>query len=491
MRSPHLVRLSSVGVLFGILAIGLISAAGGALVWQLASGIANGDAHSKNSEAVRIAARKVSNDRTEVALQTRDGAAWGGFITPESRFLPADAEPDQWRFSSPILLEAERPDREPLKIALLQTIHGSPVERRNAFRLAIADINNAGGVFGRPVQGVIADFNLDEEFIVASARRLVEEDAIDAFVGPTFSSSAVVIAGQVASPLQTPTISPSASSPLVTTAESGDFFFRTTPSDGAGQGDVLAMLASQQGHERIGVLYRDDAYGKGLAAEVAAAFVGEHASRALDHTQPQTYRRELEAVAADGATLLMVLGCWREAATVILESLEHGLFDRFLLGDCAQSGHLFSALGPEIAVGLTGTSPTFGDENDSTRFFNRRFAEMFGQPPPPNITFVPSVYDATIAVALAAQAAGSTDGVAIRDRLRRISDGEGAAFTADRLAEALAALADGRDIDYAGAVSSMDWDANGDITRFTIGVWRFAEDGEIEVIRRIPIDLTN
>lgn len=115
---------------------------------------------------------------------------------------------------------------------------------------------------------------------------------------------------------------------------------------------------------------------------------------------------------------------------------------------------------------------------------------MFGQSPPANITFVPSVYDATIAVALAAQAADSTEGIAIRDQLRGISDGEGTAFTADRLAEALAALEQGEDIDYTGAVSSMDWDANGDITRFTIGVWRFAEDGEIEVIRRFPIDLS-
>lgn len=478
-------RLLPLVILLSVFAIGL----GGVLVWQLESGGASGDSPASSTDEVRIAARKVSNDRTEVALQTRDGAEWSELVTPDSRFLPADAEMDQWRFSSPIALDSERSDGAPLKIALLQTIHGSPVERRNAFRLAIADINNAGGVFGRPVLGVIADFNLDEEFIVASAKRLVEEDGINAFVGPTFSSSSVIIARQVSSPLQIPTVSPSASSPLVTTADPDDFFFRTTPSDGAGQGDVLATLASEQGHERIGVLYRDDAYGSGLAAEVAAAFDGQLVSRALDHTQPETYLSELEAVATGDATLLMVLGCWQEAATVIMESLEHGLFDQFLLGDCAQSGNLFSVLGPEIAVGLTGTSPTFGEENNSTRLFNLRFTEMFGQPPPPNVTFVPSVYDATIAVALAAQAAGSIEGVAIRDQLRGISDGEGAAFTSDRLAEALAALKQGEDIDYTGAVSSMDWDANGDITRFTIGVWRFAEDGQIEVIRRIPVDL--
>ena len=53
----------------------------------------------------------------------------------------------------------------------------------------------------------------------------------------------------------------------------------------------------------------------------------------------------------------------------------------------------------------------------------------------------------------------------------------------------LRAAANGEPFDYRGVESSLAWDANGDITRFTIGVWRFDADGQIEITRRIAYDL--
>ena len=458
-------------------------------IWQIADGEHQADTSSGTTNEVRIAARRLDDGRTEVALQQRERHAWSARITPDARFIPADAEPGQWFHSSALILDQPQPQLGPLKIAMLQTIHGSPVERRHAFRLAIAHINEAGGVFGQPVVGVIADFNLDQDFIVASATRLIEEDGFHAFVGPTFSSSAVIIAEQVANPLRIPTVSASASSPLLTTADPGDFVFRTTPSDGAGQGAILADLAKRRGHDRIAVLYRDDAYGRGLANEVVKAFDGDARSLPVDHANGVSFLDEIEQVSINHATVLLVLGCWKESAAIISQSLDSGRFDQFLLGDCAQSPHLFNALGPDIATGLTGVAPAFADHNRSTRFFIDRFTQTVGHPPTPNVTFVPSVYDATIAVALAAQAAQSTDGPAIRDHLRQISDGNGIRLTADRLAEALETLAAGQPIDYTGAISSLDWDQYGDLTRFTIGVWQFNADAGFDIIERFEVNV--
>ena len=222
-------------------------------IWQVAGVDGQSRTSSESSGDVRIAVRKLDDGRTEVALQRRQSEGWSDRIAPDARFLPVDAELGRWYRSSPVPVGEQTVGPGPLKIALLQTIHGAPVERRQAFKLAIADINQAGGVFGQPVIGVIADFNLDEQFIVASAKRLVEEDGVHIFVGPTFSSSSSIISQQVSNPLRIPTISPSASSPELTTADPGDYFFRTTPSDGAGQGVILADYAQEQGHERIGV----------------------------------------------------------------------------------------------------------------------------------------------------------------------------------------------------------------------------------------------
>ena len=483
-------RFHTLRILAATAALALIAIAG----WQLAIGDDHEPDGPTSAGEVRIAARALEDGSTEVALQRRDGVGWTGYIAPEARFLGPNVEVGRWFHSNaialaPTTLAEPAPRSGPLKIALLQTIHGAATDRRRAFKLAIAHLNEAGGVFGRPVIGVIADFNLDEQFIVASATRLVEEEGVHAFVGPTFSSTSLIISEQVSNPLQIPTVSPSATSPALTLADPGDFFFRTSPSDGAGQGAVLAELAREQGHERIAILYRDDAWGQGLADEVLRSLTDEAIALPIDHVNGVSFLPEIGEVAESGATVLVVLGCWKEAAAVISESLESGSFDQFLLGDCGQSRSLFDALGADIATGLSGTAPTVGVTTDSNSFFIAGYTEMWGEPPPANVSYVPSVYDATISLALAAQAAQSTDGSAIRDQLRAISDGRGVNLSADELALALEALGDGRDIDYQGAVSSLDWDEHGDITRFTIGIWQFTIDGEIEILRQIPIDL--
>ena len=479
-------HLHPIRLIAALTAVALIAV----LAWQLASGDGHDPSAANSASELRIAARPLDDGHTEVALQRRGSDGWGDYITPDARFLEPGAEIGRWRHSTPIRLSEAETSVEPLKIALLQTVHGAAVDRRRAFKLAIAHVNAAGGVFGRPVVGIIADFNLDEEFIVASARRLVEEEGVHAFVGPTFSSTSLIISEQISNPLRIPTVSPSATSPALTDADPGDFFFRTSPSDGAGQGAVLADLAREQGHQRIAILHRDDAWGKGLADEVLRSSTAESIALPIDHVNGASYLPEIRQAVDFGATLLLVLGCWREAATLIGESLQSGSFDRFLLGDCGQSRSLFDALGADIATGLRGTAPTVGETTDSSSFFVAGYTAMWGEPPPANVSYVPSVYDATISLALAAQAAQSTNGPAIRDQLRGISDGQGTSLGADQLALALEALGSGRDVDYQGAVSSLDWDEHGDITRFTIGVWQFTADGEVEVLRRIPIDLT-
>jgi len=108
----------------------------------------------------------------------------------------------------------------------------------------------------------------------------------------------------------------------------------------------------------------------------------------------------------------------------------------------------------------------------------------------PVLAYVKEAYDATVALALAAQAAGRMDGIAIRDRLRAVGSSPGAVVNAgpSGVAEALRILATGGEIDYQGASGSMDWDANGDLRRGHIGVWRFTEDERIEEVEAVAFE---
>ena len=73
-------------------------------------------------------------------------------------------------------------------------------DRQRAFHLAVAHLNQAGGVFGRPVEAVVADTKLNPDTAVAEARRLIEDEGVHAIVGPSTSANARPVAEQVAGP---------------------------------------------------------------------------------------------------------------------------------------------------------------------------------------------------------------------------------------------------------------------------------------------------
>lgn len=63
---------------------------------------------------LRIAARRVQNDRVEFALQQRHpGQAWGELQLPDSRFFPMATEAGRWLVSSPLAVMSGVPIAEP------------------------------------------------------------------------------------------------------------------------------------------------------------------------------------------------------------------------------------------------------------------------------------------------------------------------------------------------------------------------------------------
>ena len=391
--------------------------------------------------------------------------------------------------SAPACASGSESAATPLKIGLLLDFSSGSEEkardRERAFKLAVQHVNAAGGVFGRPVETVTGDSTRDPAVAVEEARRMIEEDGVHALVGPNSSANSLPVAEQVAGPTGIPVISPSATSPLLTNAADSDFFFRTALSDSA-QGPVLAQVTRDLGFTNVGLVYRDDAWGRGLYESFAAAWTGGLQPVVLPPEQT-TFLSELEESASEGAEALVVLTFEAEAAVVIREAVESGLYSRFMLGDALKSPVLGGAVSDTIA-GAYGTAGVAAPESATAEDWDAAFVAEYGNLP--EYAYVRETYDATIALALAAQAAGSVDGTAIRDRLRSVGSGPGTvtAPTAAGVAEALRILGEGGAVDYEGAATTMDWDGNGDLRRGHIGVWRFTDDGRIEDLHSVRFD---
>ena len=385
---------------------------------------------------------------------------------------------------------SQAPDAAPpLKLGLLLDFTGVSEEkardRERGFALAVQQVNAAGGVLGRPVETVTRDSTRDPAVAVEVARRMIEEDGVHAIVGPNSSANSLPVVEEVAGPAGIPVVSPSATSPLLTNAADGDFFFRTALSDSA-QGPVLAQVTRDLGFTNVGLVYRDDAWGRGLYGSFTAAWTGGLQAVVLPPEQT-TFLSELRETASGGAEALVVLTFEAEAAVVIREAVESGLYSRFMLGDALKSPALGAAVGGVVA-GAYGTASAPAPESASLDDWNAAFVAEYGNLPA--YAYVRETYDAAIALALAAQAAGSVDGAAIRDQLRGVGGGPGTAIapTATGVAEALRILDEGGAVDYDGAATTMDWDGNGDLRRGHIGVWRFTSDGRIEDLASVHFD---
>ena len=381
---------------------------------------------------------------------------------------------------------------EPLRLGVVLDFSGALGEHgpigRQAAELAMAQINSAGGILGRPLEIYFADGKTDPAAAVAAARGLLAEHRVHAIVGAMGSASTLALARQVTIPAHIPTVTPTSTAPEISQLDDGDFVFRASASDSA-QGAVLAQLVTDEGHAAAAVVYRDDAYGRGLFHSFVQNFRGRAEGLAITE-EKESYLAELRRLAAGRNSALVLLTYPLETEIMVREALHHELFRRFVFADSTRMADLMNRIDRVALDGVKGTSPALRDglDHPSTRAFLDAYRDRYGAAP----TFGPgaSVYDSVLCLALAAEKAGGTGGAAIRDALRPVCSGPGEEHIASAasIASALDALRAGRDIDYQGAFTTVDWNAAGDVANGYVDVWDY-KGGEIASLKLVPYDL--
>ena len=175
-----------------------------------------------------------------------------------------------------------------------------------------------------------------------------------------------------------------------------------------------------------------------------------------------------------------------EAIVILREALDNDIYDQFVLHGPMKDLRTVEAIGSARLGGMHGIAAVADRTSASSVAWEEAYVAEYGGLPV--LAYVKETYRRRHRLALAAQAAGSTDGAAIRDQLRVVASGADEAVTAgaEGIRRALEILADGGAVNYEGASTTLDWDANGDLLRGQIGVWRFREDGQIEEVRVVP-----
>ncbi len=323
-------------------------------------------------------------------------------------------------------------------------------DMEGAVKAAAKEVSDSGLLLdGSTVTVVSADTGcVDANLSVASAERLITADGVKGIVGGMCSGETGAALNNVAVPNGMVMISPSATSPGLSTAEDNGLFFRTAPSD-ARQGQVMADILKDRGITSVAVTYTNNDYGKGLADSFQSAYEaagGKVTINAAHEDGKGDYSAEVGALAAAGGEVLVVAGYVDQGgAGIVNGALDTGAFSKFMFPD----GMVSAALETNFAAKTEGS---FGQQpgNDSeggAKFLEIATAAGFNG----TNAFAPESYDAAALIMLAMQAAGSSDPKVYKDKVMDVANAPGELILPGELAKALQILKDGGDVDFVGA----------------------------------------
>jgi len=321
-----------------------------------------------------------------------------------------------------------------------------------AAEMAMKEVSDSGKLMGgSTVVSVRGDSTcVDAAAATASAERLVTSDKVAAIMGADCSGVTGAILQNVARPNGVAMISPSATSPALSTAEDDGLFFRTAPSD-ARQGVVMADVITGRGITSVALTYTNNDYGKGLAESFQAAFEaagGTITISAAHEDGKADYSAEVASLAAAGGDLLVVAGYIDQGGKGIIQgSIDSGAFSAFYLPDGMYGTPLVAAIGAPLN-GTFGDVPGTDSEGAAT-FQTMATAAGFDG----TASFTGESYDAAALIMLAMAAANSTASKDWSAKVMEIANAPGEPIQPGELAKALDLIAAGTDIDYVGATA--------------------------------------
>ena len=316
--------------------------------------------------------------------------------------------------------------------------------------LAMSEVNDAGNFMGggKTLVSVRADSTcIDSAAATAAAERLITADKVAAMVGADCSGVTTAILQNVALANGIVMVSPSATSPALSTIEDNDLFFRTAPSD-ARQGEVVADVLMDKGYKSAAMTYTNNDYGKGLADSIKMNFEkagGEITISAAHEDGKGDYGAEVAALAQAGGDILIVAGYLDQGGKGIIQSsLDTGAFDVFYLPDGMIGDSLPEAIGPDLNGSIGDVPGT--DSPGAAKFAEMATANGFAAGP-----FAPESYDAAALIILAMQSANSSDSQTFKSHMMKVSNAPGEKIFPGELAKGIKYLRQGLSIDYVGA----------------------------------------
>jgi branched-chain amino acid transport system substrate-binding protein len=340
--------------------------------------------------------------------------------------------------------------------------------------LAIQEINEAGGVFGKQVGSFKADSGDGTPDIAGASVDNLLNDSVDVIIGAAASGVSLSVIDKITG-AGVVHFSPANTAAAFDTYDDKGLYFRTAPSDRL-QGQVLGNMAVEDGHTNVAIMARQDAYGEGLAEQTRTTLEEKGATVSefiLYSADAQNFTAEVNKVAASKPDAIVLIA-FNETTKIIPQLISKGVGPQdvqlyFVDGNMAD----YSSENFDLE-GVKGTFPAPGEVDET---FNDRLLEI--DPKLKDFTYGPQSYDAVMMTALAAIAAGDDSGEAIASEIVNVSKDGTQCATFEECAQL---LEDGEDIDYEGASGPCDLNDTGSPNKATIGIQLYGKGNKYKQV---------
>ena len=313
---------------------------------------------------------------------------------------------------------------DPIKVGYLAALTGDYAAygqtEVNMAKLVVADINQAGGVLGRPIELVVYDTKTRNEDAVNAVRRMIENDKVVAIIGAN-SSGINIATAPIVDKGKVPQISTVGTNPLVTVTPQGKvrpYSFRicfTDPYQGE-LGADLAMTTLKK--DRAAVLYNVGSdYAHGLREFFIKSYTERNGKIVADEGYRETdvdFRAQLTKIKNSGANVLFLPGMGKDMALIIKQASELGLDDITVIG-CDGYGEFMNEIAGDAMKGTYWVNHTYLEDPVMAPIF-ARYKEVYKDDCKEFVNGT-MAYDATHWLADAIRRAGKAEGPAIAKAL--------------------------------------------------------------------------
>jgi branched-chain amino acid transport system substrate-binding protein len=291
-----------------------------------------------------------------------------------------------------------------------------------------------------------------------------------------------------------PLISPSSTSPEITELPDNGYVFRTAPSD-AIQGAVLADTIEQEegGTDAVvSVAARNDPYGEGIANSFTEAWEAKGGTvtgePVLYDVELSSYNSEAGDITAGNPDLFVIIDFEEPYNKVGPALTRTGDFDPANMwttdGLAFEDGVGTTSIPLDTLAGASGSRPSGPEEvSPAAEAFDKLYKSAPG--PKARGTFDAQNFDAVTLCVLAAVAAGSNEGPDIAEQIQAVASAPGDQYDYTNMADAIAALQNGEDIDFEGVSGPLDLDDNGDPTIGFYDLYEYDGQGEFSVTGKV------